>query len=104
MTRNKIYAIVEGHGEQKAVGSLISKLLLDLKVWNLYPCAPKYVYRLNAAEFFQDALLEGALRHHKQLYVDCAAVLILLDMDDDCAVEKAQALSQRLQAIPANLT
>lgn len=94
-TRNKIYAIVEGHGEQKAVSSLMGKILDDLQVWQLRPTSEKRIFRLDYSQFFRPPHLENALRLHKK-YPDCAAVLILLDMDDGCAVEKAFALRERI--------
>jgi hypothetical protein len=106
MARNKIYAIVEGHGEankpardqQAAVVVLISKLLQELNCWSLFPVEKYPPFRMSYGDFFRGDKLERAIRLHKK-YSDCAAVLILLDMDDDCAKERAFQLTNRIQSM-----
>lgn len=104
MNRNKIYAIVEGQGEanrplnggKSAISTLISKMLVDLNCWNLYPAI---AYRMSSyGDFFKDDKLEGVIRYHKK-FDDCTALLILLDMDDDCPKEKANELVCRVNAM-----
>ena len=98
--RNKIYAIVEGQGEAKSPSSggqpaiivLISKLLTELQYWNLFPAKS---FRMSYGQFFRGDKFENAIRYHK-LYGDCVAVLVLLDMDDDCPKEKAYELTTRI--------
>lgn len=72
MTRNKIYAIVEGHGEaeaptegeQPAVTVLIAKLLQDLQCWTLFP-AKKPPWRMRSSgDFFAANKLENVIRAH----------------------------------------
>ena len=106
MGRNKIYAIVEGHGEaeaptegtQPAVTVLIAKLLQDLQCWTLFP-AKKPPWRMRSSgDFFVPGKLESLVRAHTR-YPDCAALLVLLDMDDDCPKEQGPALAERIRAI-----
>jgi hypothetical protein len=104
MNRNKVYAIVEGHGEadhpfrgeQPAVVVLISKLLFELGCRTLFPTERVPPFRMSFGEFFRGDKLERALRYHKK-FSDCAAVLVLLDMDDDCPKEKAFELQERIR-------
>ncbi len=102
MSRNKIYAIVEGQGEanppkgsQSAITVLISKMLTELNYWQLYPATKRPSFRMSYGSFFKDSKLENAIRYHK-MFDDCAALLILLDMDDDCPKEKATELVNRI--------
>ncbi|NKQ35435.1 MAG: DUF4276 family protein [Chloroflexi bacterium] len=104
MSRNKIYAIVEGQGEanrslssgQSAVVVLISKLLTELSGWALlYPAEKWPPFRMSYGSFFKEDKLENAIRYH-QKFEDCAALLILLDMDDDCPKDKAHELVSRI--------
>ena len=105
MTRNKVYAIAEGHGEankpskkeQAAVIVLISRLLQELKCWSLFPVEKRPPFRMPSyGSFFRGDKLERAIRLHK-MYADCVALLVLIDMDDDCAKEKATELTSRIQ-------
>jgi hypothetical protein len=102
MSRNKIYAIVEGQGEANpsdgrpsAVAILISKMLTELNFWTLYPAEKRPSFRMSYGNFFKNHKLENAIRYHK-MFDDCAALLILLDMDDDCPKEKAAELVTRI--------
>ena len=107
MKRNKVYTIVEGHGEANrstrgdppAVVVLISKLLQAVGCQNLFPVEHLPPFRMRSyGEFFRGNKLENVIRFHKK-HPDCAAVLILLDMDDDCAKEKAFELTDRVRAM-----
>ena len=103
MMRNKIYAIVEGQGEanrpitgeRSAVTVLTKKLLTDLQCWTLYPIEKIPPFRLSYSQFFYGDKFERAVRYHKS-YSDCAALLVLLDMDDDCPKTQASALTKRV--------
>jgi hypothetical protein len=108
MARNKIYAIVEGHGEaeaptegeQPAVTVLIAKLLQDLQCWTLFP-AKKPPWRMRSSgDFFAANKLENVIRAHTR-FPDCAALLVLLDMDDECPKEQGPALAERIRTIEA---
>ncbi|MEM7532057.1 MAG: DUF4276 family protein [Chloroflexota bacterium] len=101
--RNKIYAIVEGHGEankgkrgqQSAIVVLVGRMLHELGCWHLFPQGKHSAYRMSYQEFFTGSQFEQSIRSHKS-YPDCAAVLVLLDMDDDCPKEKSAELVQRI--------
>jgi hypothetical protein len=107
MMRNKVYAIVEGHGEAGTHGNsppavvvLIGRILNELQCHTLFPgnkrrCPP---FRLSYGQFFRSDHLERALRAHRQ-YDDCAAVLILLDMEDDCPRTQAGELTARIRSM-----
>lgn len=103
MPRNKVYAIVEGHGEADppepgqppATMALIVKLLHDLQCWTLFPA--KRFWRLDSCgDFFADEKLEKVIRAHKS-FQDCVAILVLVDMDDDCPKEKGPELAERVR-------
>ncbi|HID53650.1 MAG TPA: hypothetical protein EYP41_16650 [Anaerolineae bacterium] len=109
MSRNKIYAIVEGQGEanqplgggQPAVVVLIGKLLTELSGWDLlYPAERRPPFRMSYGNFFKEGKLENAIKYH-QKFEDCAALLILLDMDDDCPADKARELVERINRMEA---
>ncbi len=106
MSRNKIYAIVEGQGEanrpvsgsQSAVTVLINKLLIDLNCYTLFPVEKIPPFRMSYSEFFHGDKLERVIRYYKS-FPDCAAVLVLLDMDDECPKERANELTNRIRAM-----
>lgn len=100
--RNKIYTIVEGYGEARsnktkpAAVMLIQKLLAEVNCDHLFPAEKYPPFRLPYGQFFRDDKFERAIRLHKK-YPDCAAILALLDMDDDCAKEQALILANRVR-------
>lgn len=105
MARNKIYAIVEGHSEAKSADSgqspsvtnLIINLLQALDCQMLFP--GNRIQRMRSGgDFFVKDKLENAIRRYKERD-DCSAVLVLLDMDDDCPKEKAHELTTRIRAM-----
>lgn len=102
MMRNKVYTIVEGKGEahplrgKPAIVILVQKLLTAAGCYDLFPAEKYPPFRLPYGQFFSGNKFENALRLHKK-HDDCAAVLILLDMDNDCATEKAAALAARVR-------
>ena len=107
MVRNKIYAIVEGHGEAKpptpgqlpAVYVLMNKLLLDLHCWTLFPAIKAVPWRMfSSGDFFAKGKLEQIIRAHKKEQ-DCAAILVLLDLDDDCPAEKGPKIAERIRTM-----
>lgn len=100
--RNRIYSIVEGQGEAQpvlgrpAVVILVQKLLAAVGCYDLFPAEKYPPFRLPYGQFFSSDKFEKALRLHKK-YDDCAAVLVLLDMDDACARDQATLLSARVR-------
>lgn len=108
VTRNKFYAIVEGHGEanrpspseQPAVVILLKKLLQNLQCRTLFVADKAPLFRLSYSQFFHNEKFENAIRYHA-IYPDCAALLVLLDMDDHCPKEKAAELTARVRTMGA---
>jgi hypothetical protein len=106
--RNKFYAIVEGHGEanrpspseQPAVVIVIKKLSQNLQCRTLFVADKAPVFRLSYSQFFHNEKFENAIRYHT-IYPDCAALLVLLDMDDHCPREKAADLTKRIRSMGA---
>ncbi len=103
MNRNKIYAIVEGQGEanhplnsgKSAIVTLISKMLTELNYWEIFPAEKRSSFRMPYGDFFKGDKLERVIRYHK-MFDDCVALLVLLDMDDDCPKEKAADIVSRI--------
>ena len=109
MPRNRVYAIVEGHGEadpprrhrneQPAVAVLIAKLLTWLGCWTLRPSTSLQPWRMRSCgDFFARGKLENVIRAHVR-FSDCAALLILVDLDDDCPAEEGPRLARRVAAL-----
>jgi hypothetical protein len=106
MPRNKVYAIVEGQGEAKApdnghppaVTALIAKLLQELQCWTLFPQSKPILHMRSCGDFFAQGKLENVIRYYRG-FSDCAAVLVLLDLDDDCPAEKGPELAARIRAM-----
>lgn len=103
MLRNKVYAIVEGHGEadrpivntQAAVAMLTIRLLQHFGCYDLYPADRPWRLR-STGEFFHGDSLERAVRAHKA-FADCAGVLVLMDMEDDCPALRGPELAARIR-------
>ncbi len=105
MPRNKVYAIVEGHGEadppspgaDPAANVLIIRLLQYTECWAWFP-AKRRPYRLNSCGDFYPKIenLLQVLDAHRE-YADCAAVLVLFDIDDDNPCEIGPAVAQRIR-------
>ena len=87
----KIVAIVEGHGEKAAAPALIRRILherinrYDVIVSRTMPTKSKGRLISRLENFIRKAKIED----------ESAAILILLDADDDCPVELAVELSER---------
>lgn len=104
MSRNKIYVIVEGHGEadppgagqEPAAKALVIKLLKHFQLWGLYPA--RRPWRLDSCgDFYPNTeRLLNALRAHQE-FDDCAAVLALFDLDDDCPREVGPQVAERIR-------
>lgn len=84
----KIQPIVEGHGEVKAVPELLRRLQQEASCYNISFGSPirRPASDLNNKTSFQNSV-RLALLHD-----DCAAILILFDLDDGCPKEKAAEL------------
>lgn len=88
----RIVAIVEGHGDVKAVPVLLRRLLKEEGVYDAIvddePIRAKRQKLPKPEEF--ERYLEYALRTR-----GCAAVVIVIDADDDCPAELGAALLAR---------
>lgn len=107
MIRNKIYAIVEGHGEATepekgtlpAVYRLIHLMLQDLQCYTLFTPVRVQPWRMRSCgDFDAPGKLEQVLRAHGR-YSDCSAVLILRDLDDGCAAQVGPRIAARVRAM-----
>lgn len=85
----KIQPIVEGHGEVKAVPELLRRLQQEAACYRITIGNPirRPSSDLNNKKNFQ-AAVQLALLHE-----DCAAILILFDLDEGCPKEKAAELA-----------
>ncbi len=106
MPGNKIYSIVEGHGEADrpgpnqlaAVEELVSKMLLDQGYWNLSVPKKKQPWRMASCGDFYPCTenVIQALDAHR-CFPDCAAVLVLFDLDDGLPCEVGPEVARKIQ-------
>jgi hypothetical protein len=89
-----IICLVEGEGDEKAVPALITKVLRDIERWDWYVGSPIKVSGL------------GKLRKRLKLYLsraaqrkNCAAILILIDLDDGCPKKEAERLASEIRSL-----
>lgn len=105
MPRNKVYAIVEGHGEadppypnqDPAAKILTAKMLHHVQCWHWFP-SQRPPWRLGSCGDFypRTEKLLRALEAHRH-FSDCAAVLVLFDLEDDCPREVAPHVAARIR-------
>ena len=92
----KIVPIVEGYGEVDAVPALLYRILHGADVYDFLIGTPRNAHG-------KDNLLkaEGVERFLRLALLDpgCAAVLIVLDADDDCPLTLARVLAARVRAL-----
>ena len=91
-----LISLVEGEGDKKAVPTLLTKILTDLKQWGWYVGETIAVGSLaklkkNLAKYLSHAIKKK----------NCGAILMLLDLDDGCPKEEANQLAEQLR--PFNL-
>jgi len=89
-----IIPLVEGQGDEKAVPTLIHKVLQELNVWQWYVGDPVRVSSLGK--------LRKELGYYLSIAVNkrnCAAILILLDSDDYCPFEEALKLASEIRVL-----
>ncbi len=94
----KIVPIVEGDGEVDAVPILLRKLLDEMGRWEVQVARPKNAHGCG------NLTKPGGVEKFVQLAwaeADCAAVLILMDAEKNCAKELATSFSRRVQAMGA---
>ena len=106
MSRNVIEILAEGHGEagpsirgsEPAATVLVSRLLHHLGHSHELFATRTPLRMRSVGEFYRADVLEKRLRYLAQRD-RCAAVLILLDMDDGCPTERARELGERVRAM-----
>lgn len=75
---------------------LITRIISERYEWrHLFPGSP--TWRMGSqGDFFKPRKLENVLRRFKAKD-DCAAILVLVDMDESCPKEKAHEIVERIQ-------
>jgi len=92
----KLVPIVEGAGEVNAVPNLLYKILHAQHCYDILidrPLNANGVGNLTKPNGVEGFVQTAALRP------DCGAILILVDADKECALERPRDFSRRLQAI-----
>jgi hypothetical protein len=105
MPRDKVYMIVEGHGEADppspgeapAAKALTLRMLQYVECWQWHP-APRRPWRLRSCGDFypRTERLLKAIEAHRQ-FQDCAAILVLFDLEDDCPREVAPQVTEQIR-------
>lgn len=88
----RIIPLVEGQGDVDAVPTLLYKLLHDRQEWQWHVGRP---YRVRSLGALKKNLSYFVLKASKQK--ESGAILILLDSDDDCPIETAEALASEIR-------
>jgi hypothetical protein len=96
MPLRKIVSIVEGDGEVTAVPVLLGRLLGLRQCYDLIADRPKNAH--SVSNLTKPGGLEKFLAYARK-EPDCAAVLVLLDADEDCAVGLATSLALRAKML-----
>lgn len=91
MTKTLI-PIVEGQSEVESAGVLLRRLLYDNEVFDLNVARP---FRVKRNKVVREEELEKAIAQAEKSRPDAAAILVLLDADDDCPAELGPALGAR---------
>jgi len=86
--KHTIIPIVEGHGEVHAVPELIRRVLINLDEYQIQVTRPK---RLKRCRIDDDLprMLDYAAKDPR-----CAAIVVMVDADEECAQELAQKISK----------
>lgn len=87
-----IISIVEGLGDIKAVPALLTRILQNEGQWSWYAGKAHQAHNLHTLK----KGLERFLRHAAN-EKNCAAILILLDLDDGCPKKEAESLALEIQ-------
>lgn len=93
---NQIVPIVEGHGELSAVPILVRRILNDFGVHHVGVARP---FRVKRNQVVKTGQLERAARLAASDRNGAAALLVILDADDDCPARLGPALLARCQAV-----
>jgi hypothetical protein len=84
--------IVEGQSEERAIGLLLRRILVDHGVHDVQVARP---FRVKRNLVVRDGELERALTQAVRSRIDATGVLVLLDADDDCPATLASELCER---------
>ncbi|MGB0385163.1 MAG: DUF4276 family protein [Ardenticatenaceae bacterium] len=90
----RIIPLVEGQGDVDAIPTLLYKLLHDRQEWQWHVGRP---YRVRSLGALKKNLTYFVLKASKEK--ECAAILIVLDSDDDCPVGIAEALAAEIRKL-----
>ena len=105
LPRDKVYAIVEGHGEadpprpgvDPAAKILVAKMLQHVQCRLWFPARYR-PYRLDSCgDFFPRTENLVQVLHAHRKFQDCAAVLALFDLDDGCPHDVGTTVAQRIR-------
>lgn len=101
MSRLRVAPIVEGHGEEASIRTLLQRIWYELLAGEYIEVLPPI--RRSRSKLQQQPELEAALQmalnnlHEPSAYDDPNLVLILIDADDDCPRELGPALRARAE-------
>ena len=90
--RRAIVPIVEGHSEVGSVPILLRRLLQDIGTYDLEVEKP---FRVKRDRVVRPGELEKAVRFASRSRAGAAAILVLLDADEDCPAELGPELAKR---------
>lgn len=93
-----VQAVVEGHGEVAAVPILLRRLAISGNVHDLDILAP---IRYSREQIIQGSVLTRAVGLARSRNAD--GILALFDADDDCPVEAADAVADRLADVAPDI-
>ncbi len=80
---------------------LTIRLLQHFGCYDLYPADRPWRLR-STSEFFRGDFLERAIRAHR-FFDDCAGVLVLVDLEDDCPALRGPELANRIRNMGEDL-
>lgn len=89
-----IIPIVEGPGDIEAVPALLTRILQDEGHWQWYIGRAHKAHNLDTLKNGLEYFLRNAAKQK-----NCAAILILLDLDDGCPKEEAEKLAKEIKAL-----
>ena len=87
--------IVEGQSEERSIGPLLRRMLLDLGVYDVDIARP---FRVKRGRVVRPGELERSVTQEIRSRVGASAVLVLLDADDDCPATLGPELLTRVAA------
>jgi hypothetical protein len=94
MTQQVITPIVEGHSEVQSVPVLLRRILGTLNIYNICIARP---YRVKRQKITKEGELERVIQLALQDPPGVAAIIVLLDADDDCPKVLGSSLLARAE-------